>query len=101
MSTRERIMEEINLMPEDDVILMLRMWNNFITMEQERAREKQAPSSPWDVLRKYHKSVHVEDDFDYKAELARYRDEKYANPVTAAALPAAQFPRWNPMRFWR
>ena len=79
MSTRERIMEQINLMPEDDVILMLRMWRNYLTIEQERAQDKQAPS-PWDVLRKYHKSVHVEDDFDYKAELARYRDERYANP---------------------
>jgi len=73
-------MEQISLMPEDDVIRMLRMWNSFIAMEQERAREKQAPSSsPWDVLEKYHKSVHR--DIDCKAELARYRDERYARPT--------------------
>jgi len=71
-------MEQISLMPEDDVILMLRMWNSFIAMEQERAQEKQAPSSPWDVLEKYHKSVRR--DIDCKTELARYRDERYANP---------------------
>jgi len=80
MSTRERIMEQINSMPEADVIHMLRMWNSFMAIEQERAQEKQPPSSAWDMLRKYHKSVHVDDDFDYKAELARYRDERYANP---------------------
>ena len=77
MGTRELILEQINSMPEDDVIRMLRMWNNFIAMEQERAQEKQAPS-PWDVLEKYHKSVRR--DIDCKAELARYHDEKYANP---------------------
>jgi hypothetical protein len=31
-------MEQINAMPEEDVFRMLRMWNNFIAMEQERAR---------------------------------------------------------------
>lgn len=81
MSTKERMMAQISAMPEDDVIRMLRMWNNFLAMEQERAQEKQPPGpSPWDVLRKYHKSVHR--DIDAKAELARYRDEKYAEYTT-------------------
>jgi len=41
--------------------------------------EPQSPS-PWEVLEKYRGSVHVDDDFDYKAELGRYRDERYASP---------------------
>ena len=77
MSARERVMEQINAMSDEDVIRMLRMWNSLLWMDQEHTQEQQA-ASPWDILRKYHKSVHVEDDFDYKAELARYRDEKYA-----------------------
>lgn len=81
MSTRERIMAQIGAMPEEDVIHMLRMWKTFTELEQERLQQQpgQTPS-PWDVLRKYHKSVHAEDGFDCKTELTRYRDERYANP---------------------
>ena len=79
MSNRERLMKEINEMPDEDIANMIKMWNHFLWMERERAQEKQAPS-PWDTLRKYRGSVHAEEDFDYKTELARYRDERYANP---------------------
>ena len=79
MSTRERVMEEINAMTEEDMIRMLSMWYTARWMEKEMTQEKQ-DSSSWDVLEKYCGRLHVEDDFDYKAELARYRDERYANP---------------------
>ena len=68
-------MEQINSMPEDDIIRMLRMWRVFLEIEHERAKEKQGPP-PGEILKKYHKSIHS--DIDYKAELASYRDEKYA-----------------------
>ena len=77
MSARERVMEQINAMSDEDVIRMLRMWNSLLWMDQEHAQEPPSEVSPWDVLRKYRASVTR--DIDYKAELARYRDEKYAH----------------------
>ena len=79
MSTRERIMEQINAMPEEDIIRMWNMWDTLLWVGREIAQDKQVPSS-WDVLRKYRGGLHVEDNFDYKTELARYRDERYSNP---------------------
>ena len=78
MSTREQLMEQINVMPDEEVIDMLRMWESIMRMTQEQAQLKR--EAAWENLKKYHKSIHAEDGFDYKKELARYRDEKYANP---------------------
>jgi len=79
VSTRERIMEQINVMPDEEVIDMFRMWESAMRGAQGYARKAQEPA-PGEILKEYRKGIHVEEDFDYKAELARYRDEKYADP---------------------
>ncbi|MCL2195669.1 MAG: hypothetical protein FWB76_06940 [Oscillospiraceae bacterium] len=79
MSAREKFLNEIHAMPEDDIINMMVMWNNYRQMlEFERARASQPQQvSSWDVLRKYCGSINR--DINMKEELAQYHEEKYAS----------------------
>ena len=43
MSEKERIVEQINEMPEEDIIHMLRIWNSFRMVERRKHESQMAP----------------------------------------------------------
>ncbi|MCL2195666.1 MAG: DsrE family protein [Oscillospiraceae bacterium] len=75
MSVREQTIALINEATDDEVAYFFHVLSLRRLQEQQR---KQATA--WETLHKYRGKLHVGDDFDYKAELAGYRDERYANP---------------------
>ncbi|MCL2447161.1 MAG: hypothetical protein FWD06_10395 [Oscillospiraceae bacterium] len=80
MSAKEHVLQEINLMPTDDVIEMFIMWKNhrnMLELEISKLNETQEPS-PWEGLRKFRGTL--KRDIDIKKELAEYYDEKYTRP---------------------
>ena len=72
---REQAIALINEASEDDVVYYI----SFIRDHQREQQQQDAKrEAAWERLMKYHKSVHR--DIDCKAELAKYREERYANP---------------------
>lgn len=74
---KEKAIEMIQRMPEDNMVYVIRILQNLETMSADKEKEKQkAKTALMDIL---NMEKRLPEDFDYKKELQEARLEKYDN----------------------
>lgn len=74
---KEKAIEMIERMPEDNMVYVIRILQNLETMSEDKEKKKQkAKDALMDIL---NMEKRLPDDFDYEKELQEARIEKYDN----------------------
>ena len=74
---KEKAIEMIQRMPEDNMIYVMRILQNLETMSADKEKEKQKAQAALENILKMERRL--PEDFDYKKELQNARIEKYDN----------------------
>lgn len=75
---RVKTLEMIEKLPDEKIVYVFNILQNMEAFSRSReTQDSMSPDDAFSTLMKYHRTL--PEDFDYKAELERAREEKYGS----------------------